>query len=139
MSIQINYSEGLEEEIQNIIHQGFQEHSIKEAGTDGEIRPYAFIAKEQDKFMGAVAGKLFYGSLHIKELFVTDAARATGLGKKLMLQAMDYGKEQGCKFAAIETMNFQALDFYKKLGFEVELEREGYLKDCKFYYMRKDL
>jgi len=50
-----------------------------------------------------------------------------------------YGKEYGCSFAFVETMNFQASEFYQKLGFQIELKRDGYAGDRCFYYLRKDL
>ena len=36
-------------------------------------------------------------------------------------------------------MDWEALDFYKKLGYYVEFERHGYLKESVFYFLRKDL
>jgi ribosomal protein S18 acetylase RimI-like enzyme len=36
-------------------------------------------------------------------------------------------------------MNFQAPEFYQKLGFQIELKRDGYAGDSSFYYLRKDL
>jgi len=59
--------------------------------------------------------------------------------KKLMKRAFLYGKERGCRFAFLETLSFQAPEFYEKLGFEVELKRDGYDHNTSFYYLRKDL
>jgi hypothetical protein len=36
-------------------------------------------------------------------------------------------------------MSFQAPEFYKKLGFEIEFKREGYAHYVSAYYLRKDL
>jgi len=47
-------------------------------------------------------------------------------------------KEKGCLFSTIDTMDWEALDFYKKLGYEVELERRGFAKDTVMYGLRKD-
>jgi len=57
----------------------------------------------------------------------------------LIEHVLCYGKEQGCSFAFVETMNFQAPEFYQKLGFQIELKRDGYAGDSSFYYLRKDL
>jgi len=37
------------------------------------------------------------------------------------------------------TFDWEALDFYKKLGFYVEFERKGFDKNSVFYFLRKDL
>lgn len=55
-----------------------------------------------------------------------------------MLAAEKFGKENGCTFAAVNTMDWEALDFYKTLGYEVEFERHGFQKDSIFYFLRKN-
>ena len=56
-----------------------------------------------------------------------------------MNTVLDFAKKKNYPFAYLETMNFQAPDFYKKFGFRTELKRDGYMLDNSFYYMRKDL
>ena len=56
-----------------------------------------------------------------------------------MKNALKYGKENKCPFAFVETMSFQALDFYQKLGFQLEYTRTGYAHGTSFHYLRKDL
>ena len=34
-----------------------------------------------------------------------------------------------CPFAFVETMGFQALEFYEKCGFKLEFTRAGYARD----------
>ncbi len=63
--------------------------------------------------------------------------RGNGYGSQLMMAAEKFGKENGCTFAAVNTMDWEALYFYKKLGYEVEFERHGFLKDSVFYFLRK--
>jgi len=53
--------------------------------------------------------------------------------------AFAFGKENGCHFAVEDTMSFQAPEFDQKLGFEIELKREGYAAGASFYYLKKVL
>ena len=46
--------------------------------------------------------------------------------------------EKKCLSAAVNTTDWEALDFYKKLGYRVELERK-IAKNSVFYFLRKDL
>ena len=68
---------------------------------------------------------------------VSDKIRGKGYGSKLMKKVEDYGIKKGCNFATVSTMDFQALDFYKKLGFKVDFERHGFLKNSIFYCLSK--
>ena len=135
----IEFSETLDSQIQDLIHQGFAEHMVEQTHLTNQFIPFAFVAKRGATFLGAVIGKYFFGGLHIKELFVIKEERGKGLGTKLMHTALAHGKEQSCAFAWLETFNFQAVEFYKKLGFEVEFIRTGYNGNNSFYYLCKDL
>jgi ribosomal protein S18 acetylase RimI-like enzyme len=63
--------------------------------------------------------------------------RNKGFGKDLVLAAEKYGKEQGCLFGAVNTFDWKALEFYKKLGYFVYFERYGFVKNSVFYFLRK--
>ena len=81
---------------------------------------------------------MYYGCLYIDHLWVDEKFRNQRLGTKLVQSAEDLAKQNGCLFSTIDTMDWQALDFYKKLGYEVELERHGYRDDTIMYSLRKD-
>ncbi len=98
-----------------------------------------FIRDEAGKIVGGCNGDNMYGSLFVGQLWVTEALRGKGYGKQLMQKAEDLAKEQKCNFMAVNTMDWEALDFYKKLGFHVEFERHGFDKNSVFYFLRKDL
>ena len=79
------------------------------------------------------------GQLHIKYLFVEENYRCLGIATELMQHAINYGKSRNCTFVFVETMNFQAVGFYQKLGFNVKLSRGGYDKNSSLNYLKKDL
>lgn len=127
-------------EIKEKIYQGFTRDSIQKTGINGlDEDSVSFEMYHDSNFVGAVVTQLFWGQLHIKYLFVDEASRGRGLGTQLMLHALKYGRGRGCDFAFIETMNFQAPEFYQKLGFEIEYSRSGYAKNTTLYYLKKDL
>jgi ribosomal protein S18 acetylase RimI-like enzyme len=121
------------------IYEGFSRHAIAMTGHDGLKDPIVFVAMDNEMFAGAVAIVIFWGALHIKYVYVSDAYRHQGLGTRLMDYAIEYGKKNNCPFAFVETMNFQALEFYKKIGFKLEFSRTGYSYGTSFHYLRKDL
>lgn len=131
--------ETLSPEIKKQIDTGFSQHAILQTGHDDRKEPVAFVAMDEGIFAGACVAAVFWGALHIKYVYVEQAYRLKGLGTKLMENAFTFGREQKCTFAFVETMSFQAADFYKKMGFELEFTREGFSHGTSFHYLRKKL
>lgn len=97
-----------------------------------------FIRDNQQTIIGGCNGCTLYGCLYIDQLWVSDVIRNQGFGTRLVEEAIQYGKENGCTFATVNTMDWEALGFYQKLGFKIEFERHGFLKNSIFYFLRKD-
>ena len=74
----------------------------------------------RNNLIGVAVAQLFWGQLHIKYLVVEEKHRGQGYARKLMESVFEYGKQQDCQFVFVETMNFQAPEFYQKLGFSME-------------------
>ncbi len=101
---------------------------------------FAFFIRDQEhRIMGGCNGNTLYGCLYIDQLWVSETIRNKGWGTKLINVALDYGKEHGCTFAIVDTMDWEGLDFYQGLGFVVEFERGGFQKNSVCYSLRKDL
>lgn len=127
----------LTEDLKKQIYEGFSRHAISMIGHDEKFDPVAFIAYDQGCFAGAIVVELFWGALHVKYIYVDDGYRGKGVGARLMEYALKYGCDKACSFAFVETMSFQALDFYRKMGFELEFTRSGYKHGTSFHYLRK--
>lgn len=126
-------------EFKNHIYKALGNHSIRCTGINGLAEePIAFEIRDGDKLIGCVVVQLFWGQLHIKYLLVEEPFRSQGIGRCLMEHAFEFGKKQGCHFAFVETLSFQAPEFYQKLGFKMDFVRHGYDKEASFYYLRKD-
>lgn len=133
------FEEALTKELEARICHGFREHAINAVSHDGGVASYAFVAKDQEQVVGAVIVKTFWGALHIKHLWVAPAYQGQGIGKSLMAKALEKGCVLNCSFAYVETLSFQALDFYKKLGFTEDFVRHGYAQGTAFHYLQKSL
>jgi len=122
------------------IYASFSQHAITMTGMDGlSEKPIVFELQDDENFIGCLAVQLFWGQLHIKYLVIEEPYRGKGFARQLLEHAFEFGKLKGCSFAFVETMNFQAPEFYQKLGFQVELVRHGYIKETSFYYLKRDL
>lgn len=129
----------LTEDLKKQIYAGFSRHAKAMTGHDEKFPSRAFIATDKGSFAGAIVVELFWGALHLKYIYVEDEYRGKGVGSKLIESAVNYGKDNKCPFAFVETMSFQALDFYRKAGFELEFTRRGFKHGTSFHYLRKSL
>ncbi|MEK6734473.1 MAG: GNAT family N-acetyltransferase [Pseudomonadota bacterium] len=99
-----------------------------------------FIRDKNNKMIAGCNGYIIFGCIYTDQLWVDSNYRNKGLARGLMNKVHEYGLEQGCKMATVNTMSFQnALKFYKKLGYTVDLERRGYNNDSSCLFLRKDL
>lgn len=129
----------LSDELMTKIDAGFRQHALETIGEDGDFKRISFIAYKDEKFAGAVTVSVLLGSLQIRQLFVERQYRRMGLGRTLMMKALEYGEKEKCNVAFVETLSFQALPFYKKFGFSLEFSRKGFSKDTVLHFLRKDL
>lgn len=90
---------------------------------------WGFILRDDnDAVVGGVGGNLKtkWGWCYVQSLMVAPEHRNGDWGTKLMEQAEAFARGKGLKGIWLTTLSFQALEFYKKLGY-VEF---GRLDDC---------
>jgi ribosomal protein S18 acetylase RimI-like enzyme len=130
----------LSDETKKKIFSGFGRQAIKATGIDGLTEDsVSFEIFDEEEFIGAIVVQIFWEQLHIKYLYLEEKFRGKGIGGQLMHRALQYGETRGCKFAFVETMSFQAPEFYQKMGFEIEFSRSGYAANTTFHYLKKTL
>ena len=98
-----------------------------------------FLRDDQGSLHGGLNGDILYGGMYISQLFIEDSLRSQGYGSKLMQKAEALAKEKNCNFVSVNTMDFEALEFYKKHGFYIEFSRNGYDKNSVFHFLRKNI
>lgn len=128
------------DEVKKRIFDGFGSQAIESTGINGLCEePISFEIFHKTEFVGAIVVQPFWGQLHIKYLFVEKKYRGQGIARQLMNHALEFGIKRGCHFAFVETMSFQAPEFYQKMGFAIEFSRPGYAKNTTFHYLKKSL
>ena len=100
---------------------------------------FCFAAEEDGKILGVITGRAYYNEVHIGDLIVASSLRKGGIGSKLVRAVEDNYRGKGYDKITLTTFGFQAPEFYKKLGYEVEFVRED--KDPKLskYFLAKQL
>ena len=123
--------------IVNALVEGVRQHNFSHMGPETS-KPLTIVAHDNnDKLIGGVAGRTIYDNFLINVVWVDKAARGTGLGRKLMLQAETESKKRGCTMAQLDTLSFQAPVFYQKLGFEIIGTVPSTAKSPERYFLLK--
>ena len=122
--INIEYTPELSEEFYELIDTEFNKFATKNNVTCN-YTPFNFIAKEDNKVIGIITGHSYYKEVHIGDLIVLEEYRNRHIGTKLVKAVEDYFKNKDFENINLSTYGFQAPEFYKKLGFEVEFIREN--------------
>lgn len=104
------------------------------------IQPFSVELRSHDReIIGGATGVSLFGNLYVDMLWIAQHLRGKGWGTQVMRQAETIGRDRGCSFATVNTMDWQALPFYQKLGYSIEFTREGFEKGAKMFFLRKVL
>lgn len=100
---------------------------------------FCFAAEEDGKILGVITGRAYYNEVHIGDLIVASSVRKGGIGSKLVRAVEDNYRGKGYDKITLTTFGFQAPEFYKKLGYEVEFVREDKEPKLSKYFLAKQL
>lgn len=113
--------------------------NIAVTGID-DWRALAIFVRDNDGQIAAgITGGTWAGYLEIKNLWVREDRRGQGLGRRLLLVAEQEARARGCAQVLLDTHDFQAPEFYQKLGYSVFGVFEGIGGRYNRYYLRKKL
>ncbi len=97
-----------------------------------------FLKTEDNAIVGGMRAILYcWNCLYIETMWIEEKYRRQGFGTKLMKKVEEAAVAEGCYLAHLDTFDFQARDFYLKLGYEVFGELENCPPGHKRYYLRK--
>ena len=69
--------------------------------------------------IGGISGGTYWGWLYIDILWVDESHRKQRIGTRLLHEAESEAIHRGCHHVHVDTMSWQAPDFYKKHGYTV--------------------
>ena len=98
----------------------------KEINVNIEYEEFYYEATDNGKIIGGIIGWRNFNEIYIEEMCVDKNYRNQGIGKKLLeIVEKEIGNDS-CDYINLATNEFQnAVEFYKKCGFEIEYKREN--------------
>jgi len=138
LDLELKIIDSPSENLVNEIRKNLQEFNLEHWETQEKTKHVVELRSGHD-LVGGLAFTLFGHWLEVHFFWVDPRKRRSGIGKKLILLAEEYALENGCKFACLNTLDFQAKPFYEKCGYKVVYEQKNYPISGSKYYMEKHL
>ena len=98
-----------------------------------------YVEDEHGEIMAGLVAETFGNWLEIEYLFVKEDLRGQGIGSQLLQQAESEAKKRNCRFAFVNTYQFQAPAFYQKYGYKKVFTMKDYPYTGQRHYYQKDL
>ena len=98
-----------------------------------------YVEDEHGEIMAGLVAETFGNWLEIEYLFVKEDLRGQGIGSQLLQRAESEAKMRNCRFAFVNTYQFQAPAFYQKHGYKEVFTLKDYPYTGQRHYYQKDL
>lgn len=139
MNLRIELTQSPTEEQRQAILQPLIEYNDAQTG-GSKSEPFALMVKDENgEILGGLYGRMIFRWMFIELLSVPEQGRGQGIGSKLMAQAEALAKEKNCYGVWLDTFDFQAPEFYRKLGFSQFGEIVDYPPGHKRHFFQKRL
>ena len=115
MTMNYNPSEKETEQIRKSLF----EFNAGKVGDDGHTPLNIIEYDAEGNLIGGILGGTYWGWMYVDILWVREDHRKKGIGSKLLSAAEKEAKSRGCHHVHLDTMSWQAPEFYKKHGYTV--------------------
>ncbi len=78
-----------------------------------------FLRDEDGRLVAGIDGFTWGGYAHVETVWVAEAIRSRGLGRKLLEAAEAEAEARGCVTVVLASHEFQAPSLYERLGYEL--------------------
>jgi GNAT superfamily N-acetyltransferase len=124
-------------------NQGSSEAMRRRFETDNlQAKPVAaYAVEEAGQLLGGCVGSTVdvWHWLTVDTMWVRPSLRGQGLGSQLLAAVEQQARERGCRWAKLNTWEFQAPDFYSRCGYTTYGREIDYPPGHINHLMRKDL
>lgn len=98
-----------------------------------------YVEDDSGELLAGLVAETFGNWLEIEYLFVKEDLRGQGIGSQLLQRAESEAKKRNCRYAFVNTYQFQAPAFYQKHGYQEVFTLKDYPCTGQRHYYQKDL
>jgi GNAT superfamily N-acetyltransferase len=113
------------------------EYNTAQTGVDDGQWLAIFVRDGRQQICAGLEGWTWCGSCYIRHVWVHEDLRGQGYGTKLMRAAEAEAATRGCSHMLLESFDFQAPEFYQKLGYAVFAVLDEHPRQHRHYYLHK--
>ena len=121
------------------IRKALRSFNDRHVGDDGHKELNIVEYDNEGEIIGGILGGTYWGWMYVDILWVREDERRKELGSKLLKAAENEARKRGCHHVHLDTMSWQAPEFYKKHGYEVIGILDDIPKGNQKYLLMKDL
>ena len=120
------------------VDEGLESHNYEAAPLLAEVdRLAAFARDPSGRLIGGAVGRTWGACCELLQLWVQLECRNGGVGSRLIQEFESAGRARGCRVFYLTTLSYQAPDFYRKHGYVVLAQIDGYPEGIVKYLMHK--
>ena len=118
----------------------FNEETVRDLEPSEEEKRFHVMARDgEGSLQGGIRATCYWNTLHIELLWISETARGSGIGRKLIQKAEAFARDNGCENALVETTSWQARPFYEKNGYNHMATLPNRPKGHSSHYLKKVL
>lgn len=121
------------------IRQALREFNQQRVGYRDDTSFAVFLRAAQSELKGGVLCYTLWQWLTIDWLWLDETVRGQGFGSRLLSLAEEEGRKRGCLHSYVETLSFQAPEFYQKQGYVIFGELQDFPAGHSRFFLRKKL
>ena len=121
------------------VNNALEKFNNMHVGPDNHLLLNIVEYDENQNVIAGILGGTYWGWLHIDILWVDENFRSKKIGSRLLIAAENEAKKRGCHSMHVDTMSWQAPEFYKKHGYELISELDNIPNGYKKFHFIKRL
>ena len=121
------------------VNNALEKFNNEHAGPDNHVLLNIVEYDENQNVIAGIFGGTYWGWLHIDILWVDEKFRRKKIGSQLLIAAENEAKKRACHSVHVDTMSWQAPEFYKKHGYELISELDNIPNGYKKFHFIKRL
>jgi ribosomal protein S18 acetylase RimI-like enzyme len=114
------------------------EYNANHVGPAGHLPLWLFARDSEGKVQGGLRGQTYWSWCSIDVLTVAAPYRGQGIGSRLLAKAEEIARARDCVGIRLDTVSFQAPDFYRRHGYTEFGRIDGYPPGhTRFWLMKR--